>query len=137
MTQAASERGGDWQELQQRNSTLQRELDRREQQIKMARLEKDDMQKQLDNLESSCNYFQTKYKTVAGELKAVKRESESAADGASKARNQSAETLRECDILRGTVAAYKQQLNEEKSKRKDHAALLGMVQESMNKLAGL
>jgi len=78
MTQAASERGGDFSELQQTHAQQKRDLDRREQELKMAELEKQDLQKQLDNVQSSCTYFQNKYKTTVAEMKTVQKEHQAA-----------------------------------------------------------
>lgn len=56
------------------------ELEKKQQTLKMAELEKQDLQKERDTLESSCNYFQTKYKSTQNELRALQREQPSAQD---------------------------------------------------------
>merc|ERR1719159_1329548 len=68
MTQAASERGGDWEALQRERKMLKEEKEKKDQELKMLELEKQDLQKQLDNLQSSGTYFQNKYKSKTEEL---------------------------------------------------------------------
>lgn len=75
LARGVSERGGEVQELQQRNLALIQAQEKKDQQISMLEMEKADLQKQLDSLTSSCDYFQRKYKQTNSELKAAKASS--------------------------------------------------------------
>jgi len=75
MTHAASLQGGDLHSLQLHNQTLMQEKEKHAQGLKMAELEKKDLQVQIENLQSSCNYFQNKYKGTASELRQEQRQS--------------------------------------------------------------
>jgi len=108
LTQAASERGGETSELQQRNIVLQREQERTKQELKMAELEKEDFQKQLENLQSSCSYFQNKYQSSSDELMNAQKE-----------HAVTTEVLkRECEGLKSQTRLLRQQL--------EHVALQGV-----------
>jgi len=108
MTQASSERSADISELEQTNAMLKRDQERRAQELKMAELEKEDLQKQLDNLQSSCSYFQTKYKNTASELRNVQREHLAANESLGRARAQNAE-LQETLRSHAGIARHQQQ----------------------------
>jgi len=86
---------------------LKRDQERRAQELQMAELEKEDLQKQLDNLQSSCSYFQTKYKSTASELRNVQREHAAANDSLSRARAQNAE-LQEALRSHSGIARHQQ-----------------------------
>merc|ERR1719215_2221511 len=117
MTQAAGERGADFESLQRKNIELMQDQEKRQQELKMAELEKQDLQKELDTLQSSCNYFQTKYKATQNELRTAQREQAAAVEGLSKARGQLTERQHEVEALRGQVAALSQLMAESRGRR--------------------
>mmetsp|Transcript_65426 Transcript_65426/g.156435 ORF Transcript_65426/g.156435 Transcript_65426/m.156435 type:complete len:1692 (-) Transcript_65426:12-5087(-) len=74
MTQASWERGGDHAALQQQVGALQQASQQKEHELKMALLDKQELQKQLENFQVSCQYYQSKYKEKTEELKAMQGE---------------------------------------------------------------
>jgi len=110
LTQAAGERGADLNELQQRNAALSQEQERRQQELKMAELEKQDLQKERDTLESSCNYFQAKYKSTQNDLRVAQRELASAQDVVKRLQAQLGERQREAEALRSQGSKLSQQI---------------------------
>jgi len=66
-----SETGGG---LSSDNKTLKKQLDAKTQEARMAKLEKEDIQRQLDSLSSTGTYFQDQYKNASQELRNVKQE---------------------------------------------------------------
>eukprot|EP00929_Paragymnodinium_shiwhaense_P098209 TRINITY_DN59726_c0_g1_i1.p1 TRINITY_DN59726_c0_g1~~TRINITY_DN59726_c0_g1_i1.p1 ORF type:complete len:549 (-),score=161.02 TRINITY_DN59726_c0_g1_i1:133-1779(-) len=73
MNQASTERSSEILQMQTKNDELGKQLERKEREMGMIRLEKDDLQKQFENLEASCEYWQKKAKTLAADLKAVEQ----------------------------------------------------------------
>lgn len=141
MTQAASERGVDWQDLQRRHAALSAEKERKDQQLKMSELEKEDLQKQVDNLQSSCTYFQNKYKATTNELKTAQKDHAASAEQLVKVRSQCSDLHRECEALKAKMAQANtwqhQHLNELQGRTKDQASALEVVKECIDALAGL
>lgn len=97
MTQAASESGDIWSELQQKNVALQQETEKRLQERKTLELEKQDLEQRLDSLQISCNYFQKKYKSANDGLKATQRDASCAPSDVMRMRSELAAAQRECE----------------------------------------
>jgi len=124
MTNAASAQGGDLSSLQLRNQQLLRDHQKKEQELKTVELEKQDLQAQMENVDSSCRYFQNKYKATAAELRAEQKEHAKAVEGLAQAKAQISELSREREGLRARSAKLSQQ----------QAELLGQSQEQMHRL---
>jgi len=111
MTKAAAERCSELAELQARSKALTKDVEKRDETIRLREMEKQDLQKQLDNLQSTLGYFQKKYKDTASELKAVQRErddarSQAARTGASTDATQAARTVAPANATQVDDANY-------------------------------
>merc|ERR1719409_2357358 len=106
MTSASAERCANLSEVSQHREKLQRDLEHMAQELNKRELEKQDAQKQLDTLQSSCDYFQKKYKSTANELKNLKNQ-----DQDSEPRTTLAALQRERDEARNQVATLQQMLH--------------------------
>merc|ERR1719343_557240 len=100
MTQVAASRGEDLDDLRQRNVALTQEQERMQLDLKRAELEKQDLQKTLDTLQVSSDYFQKKYKAYQQELRTAQREQAATQDGVQKAHAQVAEQKKEVEGAR-------------------------------------
>lgn len=112
MTQAASERGGDLSDIQQLSVHLQRECDQKDQELRMAELEREDMQKQWENLSSSCTYFQNKCKTTAAETKKWQQEHAAMSGKATQLAQMAANSQRETEQLKAQISQLQCQLGD-------------------------
>merc|ERR1712135_5114 len=137
MTHAASQRGGDWEALQEQNLALKRDQEKKDQALKMAELEKVDIQKQLDNVQSSCTYFQNKYKEKCNELKSTKKDQSIASEGSIKTQSQLANVQSETEELRRHAARLKWQLCEAMNKRQEDSTKLQSIGELVNSVSVL
>lgn len=104
MTQVASERGGAWADTQQLSERLQREVERKDQELKMIELERADMQKQWENVQSSCTYFQNKYKTTDAEKKKLQQEHAAMSEKATVLATMVATSQRETELLKAQIS---------------------------------
>merc|ERR1712064_208417 len=66
-----SEETGD---VNKQNRTLLKQLEQKTQELKTARQEKEEIQKQFDSQQSMGSYFQEKYKEASNELRVLKQE---------------------------------------------------------------
>merc|ERR1711871_678810 len=120
ITQAASERSGDLSEIQQMNAHLQRQHERKDQELKLAKRETEDVQSQLENVQSSCTYFQNKYKTAAAEAKKLQQDCASASEKAEQFAQVAAQAKREVEQLRLQLGTLQSQ-NAQLAQRSGHA----------------
>ncbi|CAE8680937.1 unnamed protein product, partial [Polarella glacialis] len=137
MTHAASSQGGDMHELQLRGDMALKERDRKDQELKTAELEKKDLQAQIENLQSSCDYFQNKYKATATELRSAQKEQQHAAGGLAQAKAQSSELSREHEALRGRVSHLSQQNAEAQGRSQEQAQRLQASEDCLKQLLAL
>eukprot|EP00811_Abedinium_folium_P004001 NODE_13682_length_1152_cov_4.418537.p1 GENE.NODE_13682_length_1152_cov_4.418537~~NODE_13682_length_1152_cov_4.418537.p1 ORF type:complete len:297 (+),score=124.93 NODE_13682_length_1152_cov_4.418537:238-1128(+) len=71
---ASAERSSEAEELAKQKKALMKTLETKVQEMSDLRDERDDVQKQLDSLQSMGNYFQEKYKNAANELQVLREE---------------------------------------------------------------
>jgi len=74
MTQAVSERSDETSDITKQNRVLLKQLEAKGQELRSAKLERDEVQKQLDSLQSSGSYFQEKYREASDELRTLRQE---------------------------------------------------------------
>merc|ERR1712007_216003 len=74
MTMAVSEKSEETGDVNKQNRTLLKQLEQKTQELKAARREKDEIQKQFDSQQSMGSYFQDKYKEASKELRTLTQE---------------------------------------------------------------
>jgi len=128
MTQSASERGCDLSEFQQNYAYFEKENARKDHELKMAELEKQDLQNTLQNVQSSCEYFQKKHtemKTLAAGAIEKAKEAEGLRAEVAKLQRHLAETQRQADSRSATAEAVAKL---QQSSRHDRPAPQAQVQ---------
>merc|ERR1712012_70266 len=86
MTQAVSERNDGSSDISRNNRALAKNFETQKQELRIARMEKEDLQSKLDTLQSTGNYYQDKYKEASVELRTMKQEHSTATAVAAKLR---------------------------------------------------
>jgi len=74
MTQAVAEKSDEKGDFAQQNRLLQKQLELKSQEVRTAKLERDDVQKQLDALQSTGTYYQDRYRDSQEELRNLRHE---------------------------------------------------------------
>jgi len=74
MTQAVSERSDQNTDVAKQNKVLLGQIDGKSQELKTAKKERDETQKQLDNLMSQGSYFKDKYREACNEMQTLRQE---------------------------------------------------------------
>merc|ERR1712137_313514 len=74
MTTHVSERSEESGDVNKQNRTLQKQLEQKTQELKTARCEKEEMQKQFDTVQSTGSYYQEKFKEAQNEMKTLRQE---------------------------------------------------------------
>lgn len=74
MTQAVAERTDEKGDMTNQNRLLSKQLEGKIQDLRTAKLERDEARNQLDALQSTGNYYQEKYRVAQEELRALKHE---------------------------------------------------------------
>merc|ERR1712072_243455 len=74
MTQSISEKSENSSDAVKQNKVLFKQLEASRQAERNIRLEKEDIQKQLDSIQSTGSYFQEKYREAANEARQLKQE---------------------------------------------------------------
>jgi len=74
MTTHMGERSEESGDVNKKNRTLLKQLEQKSQELKTARFEKEEMQKQFDSMQSHGTYFQEKFREAQNELKTLKQE---------------------------------------------------------------
>eukprot|EP00927_Polykrikos_kofoidii_P069125 TRINITY_DN6450_c0_g3_i1.p1 TRINITY_DN6450_c0_g3~~TRINITY_DN6450_c0_g3_i1.p1 ORF type:complete len:1904 (+),score=486.14 TRINITY_DN6450_c0_g3_i1:65-5713(+) len=100
MMNHVSERTDQSGDLSQQNRALKKQIEGKIQELKMARLEKEDTQRQLDSLQSTGSYFQDKYREASTELRTLKQEHSVASATAAKLKLRVESLQKECDDLK-------------------------------------
>eukprot|EP00930_Biecheleria_cincta_P069554 TRINITY_DN57282_c0_g1_i1.p1 TRINITY_DN57282_c0_g1~~TRINITY_DN57282_c0_g1_i1.p1 ORF type:complete len:1652 (+),score=454.86 TRINITY_DN57282_c0_g1_i1:128-5083(+) len=137
MSDAASARGGDLRDLQIRLQILEREQEEKDQELKTADLEKKDMQAQMENMQSSCTYFQNKYKATAAELRKAQKEHAQAAEGFAHARAQVSELAREREGLCARVAKLNERQAQAQGQNQEQGHRLMACEDCLKELLAL
>jgi len=126
ITQAASDRGGDFSQLRQQVMALQQQEAKREQEARQMEHEKQELEKHLDNVQSSLNYFQSKYKSTTGDLK--KAQTELVALQL---------VHQECERLKAQLAESMRQLSASQGSTREARTRFEVVRDSIGTLARL
>jgi len=74
MTMSVSEKSEQTGDVNKQNRTLLKQLEQKTHELKTARQEKEEIQKQFDSQQSMGSYFQEKYKEASNELRVLKQE---------------------------------------------------------------
>jgi len=104
MTQSISERSETSSDATKQNKILFKQLEASKQAERAARLEKEDIQKQYDSLQSTGNYFQEKYREAANESRQLKQENSVATASLSKMRIRLETFQKENDDMKAQCA---------------------------------
>lgn len=75
MTQAVAERSDEKSDATHQNRMLTKQLEAKGQELRSAKLERDDTQKRLDELQTTGNYYQDRYREAQEELRNLRHES--------------------------------------------------------------
>merc|ERR1712217_668582 len=100
MLQAHIERNEQGGDLAQQNKAIKKQLEAKAQEVKMTRLEKEDIQRQLDSLQSTGSYFQDKYREASNRLRTLEQEHSVATASASKLKARVESLQKESDDLK-------------------------------------
>jgi len=100
MTQAVSERSDQNSESAGQIRLLKGQLEAKVQDLKLAKSDRDEIQRQLDKLKSTDSYYQDKYREATDELKTLRHEHSIATATSTKMRQRVESMQRECDDLR-------------------------------------
>lgn len=104
MTQAVSERSDDTSNIHRQNASLVKQIEAKTQELRTARLEKEEIQSRYDNLQSTGTYFQDKYKEACSELRTLKQEHSISTAAASKLKLRVESLQKETEELRDQCA---------------------------------
>jgi len=104
MTQAVSERSDETTDVTKQNKLLMKQLDVKAQELRSAKLERDEIQKQLDGLQSQGSYFQEKYREAGEELRTLRQEHSVSTATAAKLKLRVESLQREADDSKAQLA---------------------------------
>eukprot|EP00747_Dinoflagellata_sp_TGD_P094130 gnl/TRDRNA2_/TRDRNA2_166009_c4_seq1.p1 gnl/TRDRNA2_/TRDRNA2_166009_c4~~gnl/TRDRNA2_/TRDRNA2_166009_c4_seq1.p1 ORF type:complete len:371 (-),score=106.67 gnl/TRDRNA2_/TRDRNA2_166009_c4_seq1:319-1293(-) len=105
MTQAVSERSDQHGDVSKQNKLLQKQLEGKSQELKNAKAERDEVQKQLDSLQCEGSYFKEKHRQTSNELRTLKQEHSVATATASKLRTRVESLQKENEDLKADIQA--------------------------------
>lgn len=104
MTQAVSERNDESSDISRNNRALAKNFETQKQELRIARMEKEDLQSKLDTLQSTGNYYQDKYKEASVELRTMKQEHSTATAVAAKLRARVESVQKENEDLKAQIS---------------------------------
>uniref|UniRef100_A0A7S4RTN0 Myosin motor domain-containing protein n=1 Tax=Alexandrium monilatum TaxID=311494 RepID=A0A7S4RTN0_9DINO len=104
MTQAVSERSDETTDVTKQNKLLMRQLDVKAQELRSAKLERDEVQKQLDGLQSQGSYFQEKYREACEEMRTLRQEHSVSTATSSKLKLRVETLQREADEMKAQLS---------------------------------
>lgn len=74
MTQAVAERSDEKSDVTHQNRVLLKQLEAKSQELRSAKLERDEVQKQLDALQTTGNFYQERYRDAQDELRILRHD---------------------------------------------------------------
>lgn len=74
MTQAVAERSDEKSDVASQNRSLQKQLEVKMQEVRSTKVDRDEIKKQLDALQSAGNFYQDKYRDAQEELRSLRHE---------------------------------------------------------------
>mmetsp|Transcript_112673 Transcript_112673/g.313389 ORF Transcript_112673/g.313389 Transcript_112673/m.313389 type:complete len:1773 (-) Transcript_112673:269-5587(-) len=104
MTQAVSERSDETTDVTKQNKLLMKQLHDKAQEVRAAKLERDEVQKQLDSLQSQGTHFQEKYREACDELRTLRQEHSVSTATSSKLKLRIESLQKETDDLKTQLA---------------------------------
>ncbi|CAE8658045.1 unnamed protein product [Polarella glacialis] len=100
MTQAVSERSDESSDLSRQHKALVKQFELKSQDLKAARLDRDEALQKLDTLQSSGSYYQDKYREVEKETRTLRQEHSVATATSSKLKMRLESIQQECEDLK-------------------------------------
>jgi len=104
MTQAVAERSDEKSDMSAQNRMLHKQLEAKTQELRSAKVDRDEVQKQLDALQSSGNFYQDRYRDAQEELRSLRHEHSISSATSAKLKSRVESLQKEVEDLKAQIA---------------------------------